>query len=80
METTAQYVKPNSTRQVKAALVNSPVVIAIDASSDVIQFYKSDVVRKDCTASSPNHTGLIVGSDKYGLYEAFIVKSSFGTE
>jgi len=80
VETTAQYVKPNSTHHVKAALVNSPVAIVIDASSDDIQFYKSGVIRKDCTASSPNHTGLIVGSDKYGLHEAFIVKNSFGTE
>ena len=80
MSATAQYVKPNSTDQMKAALVNSPVSIVIDAFSDPFQFYKSGVIRKNCTADQPNHTGLAVGYDKFGLYEAFIVKNSWGTD
>jgi cathepsin L len=71
-------VTPQSSDQLKAALVNTPVAVSVQADEDVFQFYSSGVVRKGCSASL-NHAVLAVGYQKLGLYEAFIVKNSWGT-
>jgi C1A family cysteine protease len=71
-------VTPQSSDQLKAALVNSPVAVSVQADEDVFQFYSSGVVRKGCSASL-NHAVLAVGYQKLGLFEAFIVKNSWGT-
>ena len=73
-----QMVTPQSSDQLKAALVNSPVAVSVQADEDVFQFYSSGVVRKGCSASL-NHAVLAVGYQKLGLFEAFIVKNSWGT-
>ena len=79
MSLTSQYVKTNSTDQMKAALVNSPVAIVVDGLNDNFRFYKSGVLR-NCPATSLDHSALAVGYNKFGLYEAFIVKNSWGTD
>jgi len=73
-----QFVTANSTDQLKAALVNSPVSVLIEADQNVFQFYSSGVIRKKCGAEL-DHAVLAVGYEKVGLYEAFIVKNSWGT-
>jgi len=73
-----QFVGKNSPDQLKAALVNTPVSVALQADQSVFQFYKSGVVTKNCGAYL-NHAVLAVGYQKLGLYEAFIVKNSWGT-
>jgi len=71
-------VTPQSSDQLKAALVNSPVAVSVQADQDVFQFYKSGVVTKNCGASL-NHAVLAVGYQKLALTDAFIVKNSWGT-
>ena len=73
-----KFVTSNSTDQLKAALVNSPVSVLIEADQDSFQFYSSGVLRKGCGADL-DHAVLAVGYEKVGLYEAFIVKNSWGT-
>jgi len=62
----------------KAALVNGPVSVLVEADQSAFQFYSSGVVRKGCGADL-DHAVLAVGYQKLGLYEAFIVKNSWGT-
>jgi C1A family cysteine protease len=72
------FVTPKSTDQLKAALVNFPVSVLIEADQDVFQFYSSGVIKASCGANL-DHAVLAVGYEKVGLLEAFIVKNSWGT-
>jgi len=74
-----QFVTPNSTNQLKAALVNSPVVVVIEADQDAFHFYKSGVIATGCGANL-DFTALAVGYQKVGVLEAFIVKNDWGTD
>jgi C1A family cysteine protease len=73
-----QFVTPKSTDQLKAALVNFPVSVLIEADQDTFQFYSSGVIKANCGANL-DHAVLAVGYQKVGLLEAFIVKNSWGT-
>jgi len=73
-----KFVTSNSTDQLKAALVNGPVSVLIEADQDTFQMYSSGVLRKGCGAEL-DHAVLAVGYQKVGVYEAFIVKNSWGT-
>jgi len=73
------FVTANSTDQLKAALVNMPVSVLIEADQDVFQFYKNGVIKTGCGASL-DHAVLAVGYHKVGVLEAFIVKNSWGTD
>jgi len=72
------FVTPKSTDQLKAALVNFPVSVLIEADQDTFQFYSSGVIKASCGANL-DHAVLAVGYEKVGLLEAFIVKNSWGT-
>ena len=72
-------VQANSTASLKAALVNGPVSIGIEADQDVFQFYSSGVIKANCGAEL-DHAVLAVGYDKQGVFEAFIVKNSWGED
>jgi len=72
------FVTANSTDELKAALVNSPVSVLIEADQDSFQFYSSGVLKAGCGANL-DHAVLAVGYQKVGLLEAFIVKNSWGT-
>jgi len=74
-----KFVTPNSTDHLKAALVDSPVSVLIEADQDVFRYYKSGVVKKDCGATL-DFAVLVVGYEKVGLTEAFIVKNQWGTD
>jgi len=73
-----QFVTANSTDSLKAALVNGPVSVAIEADQDVFQFYSKGVISTGCGAEL-DHAVLAVGYQKVGVLEAFIVKNSWGT-
>jgi len=73
-----QFVTPKSTDQLKAALVNFPVSVLIEADQDTFQFYSSGVIKTGCGASL-DHAVLAVGYQKVGVLEAFIVKNSWDT-
>jgi len=72
-----QFVTPKSTDQLKAAIVNFPVSVLIEADQDVFQFYKSGIISTGCGANL-DHAVLAVGYQKVGVLEAFIVKNSWG--
>jgi C1A family cysteine protease len=71
------FVTPKSSDQLKAALVNGPVSVAIEADQSSFQFYKSGVLATGCGAAL-DHGVLAVGYQKVGVLEAFIVKNSWG--
>jgi C1A family cysteine protease len=73
-----QFVTPKSSDQLKAALVNGPVSVLVEADQDSFQFYKSGVLATGCGANL-DHAVLAVGYQKIGVLEAFIVKNSWGT-
>jgi len=73
-----QFVTPKSTDQLKAALVNFPVSVLIEADQDAFQFYSKGVLTTGCGANL-DHAVLAVGYQKVGVLEAFIVKNSWGT-
>jgi len=74
-----EFVTANSSDSLKAALVKSPVSIAIEADQDVFQFYKSGVISAGCGANL-DHGVLAVGYQKVGVLEGFIVKNSWGND
>jgi len=71
-------VTPKSSKQLKAALVNNPVSVVIEADQDTFQFYSSGVISTGCGASI-DHAVLAVGYQKVGALEAFIVKNSWSS-
>lgn len=74
-----KFVTPNSTAHLKAALVNSPVSVLIEADENVFRYYTSGVVTKDCSATL-DFSVLVVGYEKVNGTEAFIVKNQWGTD
>jgi len=72
------FVTANSTTALQTALVDSPVSVLIEADQDVFQFYTTGVIKTNC-GNSLDHAVLAVGYEKRGLYQAFIVKNSWGT-
>jgi len=74
-----EAVTAKSSDSLKAALVNTPVSIAIEADQDVFQFYKSGVISAGCGANL-DHGVLAVGYQKVGVLEGFIVKNSWGAD
>jgi len=73
------FVTANSTDSLKAALVNGPVSVAIEADQDVFQFYSKGVISTGCGAEL-DHAVLAVGYQKVGVLEAFIVKNSWAAD
>jgi cathepsin L len=73
-----KFVTPKSTDQLKAAIVNFPVSVLIEADQSVFQFYSSGVISTGCGANI-DHAVLAVGYQKVGALEAFIVKNSWGS-
>jgi len=72
-----KIVTRKSAEQLKAALVNSPVSVAVMANQDIFHHYQSGVVTKGCGAIL-DHAVLAVGYQKVDGVEAFIVKNSWG--
>jgi len=71
-------VTANSPDQLKAALNNQPVSVAIEADQTVFQFYTSGVLTGDACGTTLDHAVLAAGygtDDTYGDY--FLVKNSW---
>jgi len=73
-----QFVTPKSTDQLKAAIVNFPTSVLVEADQSVFQFYSSGVISTGC-GTILNHAVTAVGYQKVGVLEAFTVKNSWGT-
>jgi C1A family cysteine protease len=74
-----KFVTPDSTDDLKAAIVSMPVSVLIEADQDVFQFYSSGVIKANCGANL-DHAVLAVGYTKVGVLESIIVKNSWGTD
>jgi len=74
-----QMVTPQSTDQLKAALINFPVSVLVESGQETFQFYKSGVITTNCD-DKLDHAVLAVGYQKVEDSEAFIVKNSWGTD
>lgn len=72
------FVTANDTNSLKAALVDQPVSVLIEADQSVFQLYSSGVVWKNC-GNSLDHAVLAVGYTKKSLLDTFIVKNSWAT-
>lgn len=72
------FVTPDSANDLMAAIVNSPVSVAIEADQSVFQFYSSGVISSGC-GDGIDHAVLAVGYTTVSGEQAYIVKNSWGT-
>jgi len=71
------FVTADNEVDLKSALVNSPVSVAIEADQDVFQLYTSGVISSGC-GDGIDHAVLAVGYTTVSGKEAYIVKNSWG--
>jgi len=71
-------VTPKSVDQLKAAIAQQPVLVGVQASSLVFQFYSGGVISTLC-GNNVDHAVTAVGYGPYNGKDAFIVKNSWGT-
>lgn len=70
-------VQPDSVAQLKAAIAQSPVAVAIEADQIAFQAYTSGVITKGC-GQSLDHGVLAVGYGTLNGVDYFLVKNSWG--
>ena len=73
------YVTKNTPSQMKAALENGPLAVAIEADKRVFQTYKSGVLSDSACGTTLDHAVLAVGWGTEDGQEYFLVKNSWNT-
>jgi len=74
-----ELVKPKSADQLKAALVNQPVVVGVQASGVAFQFYAGGVISNGLLCGdNMDHAITAVGYGEHKGHDSFIVKNSWG--
>merc|ERR1719454_2745082 len=70
-------VRSGDADQLRAALNNGPVSVAIEADQQVFQFYTGGVISSGC-GTQPDHGVLCVGYGTENGQDYFLVKNSWG--
>ena len=73
-------VTPNNQLVLKSAVNNGPVSIAIEADTQVFQFYKEGVITSSTCGTNLDHGVLIVGYGTENTVDYWLVKNSWGPD
>ncbi len=76
--TGSKNVTPNSSADLKAAIAQGPVSVAIEADTFVFQFYNNGIFNSKSCGTNLDHGVLAVGYGNVGGKEYYIVKNSWG--
>jgi len=71
-------VTPKNVDQMKAALANGPVSVAIEADKSVFQMYRKGVITSSACGKKLDHGVLAVGYGTEDGQDYFLVKNSWG--
>jgi len=74
-----EYVKPKNADQMKAAVAKGPVSVAIEADTNVFQFYNSGVISSKSCGTDLDHAVLVIGYGSDNGTDYWLLKNSWGT-
>jgi len=77
--TNYQYVPQNNPSQLKAAIQQGAVTVAIQADTSVFQYYNGGIITSAACGTSLDHAVLAVGYGSENGWEYFLVRNSWGT-